>query len=55
MMTKKKKLALIKKGVKMLEPVLREEAALMPAASKAFGKKAAEGVVQALPLKEIKK
>ena len=54
-MTKKKKLALIKKGVKMLEPVLREEAALMPAASKAFGKKAAEGVVQALPLKEIKK
>ena len=44
-MTKKKKLALIKKGVKALEPVLREEAALVPAAGKAFGKKAAEGVV----------
>lgn len=54
-MTKKKKLALLKKGVKVLEPVLREEAALIPAAGKAIGKRAAEGVVQALPLKEIKK
>lgn len=54
-MTKRKKLALMKKGVKLLEPVLREEAALVPAAGKAIGKKAAEGVVQALPLKEIKK
>lgn len=54
-MTKKKKLALVKKGVKLLEPVLREEAALVPAAGKALGKKAAEGVMQALPLKEIKK
>ena len=54
-MTKKKKLALIKKGVKVLEPVLREETALLPAAGKALGKKAADGVVQALPFKEIKK
>lgn len=54
-MTKKKKLALIKKGVKVLEPVLREEAALVPAAGKAIGRKAAEGLVQALPVKELKK
>ena len=54
-MTRRRKLALVKKGVKLLEPVLREEAALVPAAGKAIGKKAAEGVVQALPLKELKK
>lgn len=52
-MTKKKKLALLKKGAKILEPVLREEAALVPAAGRALGKKAAETV--SLPLKEIRK
>lgn len=54
-MTKKKKLALLKKGAKILKPVLREEAALMPAAGRALSKKAAETVSLALPLKEIKK
>ena len=54
-MTRRKKIALMKKGVKLMEPVLREEAALVPAAGLALGKRAAEGVVQALPLKSIKK
>ncbi|MBR0353736.1 MAG: hypothetical protein IJK35_00020 [Oscillospiraceae bacterium] len=54
-MTRRKKIALMKKGVKLMEPVLREEAALVPAARLALGRRAAEGVVQALPLKNIKK
>ncbi len=54
-MTKKRKLALMKKGVKLLEPVLREEAALIPAAGKRLGKKASEAVIQPLPLKDLKK
>ena len=54
-MTRRKKIALVRKGVKLLEPVLREEAALVPAAGKAIGKKAAAGVGQALPVKELKK
>lgn len=54
-MTRRKKIALMKKGVKLMEPVLREEAALAPAARLALGRRAAEGVVQALPLKNIKK
>ena len=31
-MTKRKKLALLKQGAKLLDPLLREEAALIPAA-----------------------
>lgn len=54
-MTKKKKLAMIQKGVKVLEPVLREERGLIPTAGKGIRKKTAEGLVNALPLKEIKK
>lgn len=54
-MTKKKKLALLKKGAKLLEPVLREEAALIPAAGRVIGKKGSESVALALPLQQIKK
>ena len=54
-MTKKKKLTLLKKGAKILSPVLREEAALIPAAGRVIGKKGAESVALALPLQQIKK
>ena len=54
-MTKKNKLALLKKGAKLLEPVLREEAALVPAAGRRIGKKSSETIALPLPLKELKK
>ena len=54
-MTKRKKRALLKKGVEILTPVLREEAALIPAAGKQLTRKAAEEAVHAIPLKAIKK
>ena len=52
-MTKRKKLALLKQGAKLLDPLLREEAALIPAAGRVIGKKGSESV--ALPLQQIKK
>ena len=54
-MTKRKKLALLKQGAKLLEPLLREEAALIPAAGRVIGKKGSESVALALPLQQIKK
>ncbi len=54
-MTKRKKLALLKKGAKLLEPVLREEAALVPTAGRALSRKASETTALPLPLKELKK
>lgn len=54
-MTKRKKLALLKQGAKLLEPLLREEAALIPAAGRGIGKKGSESVALALPLQQIKK
>lgn len=54
-MTRKRKRALLKKGAQILEPVLREEAALIPAAGRKLSKKAAENVVQAIPVDKIKK
>ena len=49
-MTKKRKLALLKQGAKLLDPLLREEAALIPAAGRVIGKKGSESVALALPL-----
>lgn len=54
-MTKRKKLALLKQGAKLLEPLLREEAALIPAAGRVIGKKGSESVPLVLPLQQIKK
>ena len=54
-MTKRKKLALLKQGAKILEPLLREEAALIPAAGRVIGKKGSESVPLVLPLQQIKK
>ena len=54
-MTKRRKRALLKKGVEILTPVLREEAAKIPAAGKKLSKKAAEELVHTIPLKAIKK
>ena len=54
-MTKRKKLALLKQGAKLLDPLLREEAALIPAAGRVIGKKGSESVALALPLQQIKK
>ena len=54
-MTKRKKLALLKQGAKLLDPLLREEAALIPAAGQVIGKKGSESVALALPLQQIKK
>ena len=54
-MTKRKKRALLKQGAKLLEPLLREEAALIPAAGRVIGKKGSESVPLVLPLQQIKK
>ena len=54
-MTKRKKLALLKQGAKLLEPLLHEEAALIPAAGRVIGKKGSESVPLGLPLQQIKK
>ena len=57
-LSKKKKLALLKQGVKVLEPALKEEAALIPltkAGKKKLSKKAAESVVSMIPVDKLKK
>ena len=54
-MTRKKKKALVRKGVKLLEPVLREEAALVPAVGRKLRRAPVEAPVPALPLDKLKK
>lgn len=53
-MTRKKKKALVKQGVKLLEPVLRQEAALVPVVGKKLAQQA-ESQAPALPLEQLKK